>query len=601
MPRLNTDVKISASDKQKISRYFDQFERGTPTQIGNNPKDLLYAAKLIEHYYALQEKGGHLCKLFQPNSPLSIEHYPHHKAFFDATRTNKEVLFRAANRVGKTESGAYAVTCWSTGIYPDWWEGRVFDKQTYGWACGDTNDTVRTILQAKLLGSPIGTGLIPAKNIIDTVVKPNTGGTVDTIFVRHEPTGKVSQIKFKCHPYDSRILMADGSWSNIGDVSVGDAIRSPDGTPRQVTQRFQYDNAPVLRISTPSGSIKCTPNHPIYTQNRGWVNAGDIVLGDVLETCFFEPDSYVEKEDWEITSTALMIGDGCTRGKTPTFTCNEPEIVDLVVGILPDDLRVKRIKGTISYKISALRSGGGSNRLTLNLRRDDLWNVLSKDKHLPDWVFRLTRDKRVLFLRWLWGCDGTISPKHATYCTASKRLANDVRLLLWSLGMETKVSKAYCAAYPDNTYYHVRLNGENRLKFSEIGKLNRSSIANLKPRERNDRTVVKEIKQLQPQSVYCVGVEDVHELIVEGFRVGNTYESKARSFFGKDCDWVWMDEEPTGSDAALIWNQAYTRLLTTKGNLIITFTPIAGWTPLVKTFSETAVDLTPKEGIYVGG
>lgn len=270
MVRLNTDVKVSPGDRQKISRYFEQFEKDAPNKLGNNPKDLIYAAKLIEHYHALQEEGGHICKLFQPG-PLSIDRYTHHKAFFDATKLYKEVLFRAANRVGKSEAGAYAVSCWSTGIYPDWWDGRVFDRPTYGWACGDTNDTVRTILQAKLLGSPIGTGLLPKKNILDTVVRPNTGGTVDTIFVKHEPTGRVSQIKFK------------------------------------------------------------------------------------------------------------------------------------------------------------------------------------------------------------------------------------------------------------------------------------------------------------------------------------TYESKAKSFFGKDCDWIWMDEEPTGSDAMLIWNQAYTRLLTTKGNLIITFTPLMGWTPLVKEFAETAKDLTPRD------
>jgi hypothetical protein len=32
----------------------------------------------------------------------------------------------AANRIGKSEAGAYEVTCHLTGLYPPWWTGRRF-------------------------------------------------------------------------------------------------------------------------------------------------------------------------------------------------------------------------------------------------------------------------------------------------------------------------------------------------------------------------------------------------------------------------------------------------------------------------------------------
>lgn len=196
--RVNEGIQVSVEDQGKVAKLLKKFEAKEIKELGNNPRDLMYALKLIEHAQNLQETGGHLVKYFLPG-PLSIENYKHHKAFFDATKKYKQCLFRAANRAGKTISGAYTVTCWATGLYPDWWEGRKFDKATYGWVCGDTNDTVRTILQAELLGTPHGTGMIPKKNILDVVVRPNTGGTVDTIFVKHEPTGKVSQIKLKTY------------------------------------------------------------------------------------------------------------------------------------------------------------------------------------------------------------------------------------------------------------------------------------------------------------------------------------------------------------------------------------------------------------------
>lgn len=195
--RYQNDKAVSVADQKKITSILKKFERKEADKLGNNPQDLIYAAKLIEHYQELQETGGHLHKLFQPG-PLGIDKYTHHKAFFDATKTNKQTLFRAANRAGKSESGAYAVTCWTTGIYPDWWEGRTFDKPTYGWVAGDTNDTVRTILQDKFLGSPQGTGMIPKDCIYDVVTRPNTGGTADTIYVKHV-SGKLSRIKLKTY------------------------------------------------------------------------------------------------------------------------------------------------------------------------------------------------------------------------------------------------------------------------------------------------------------------------------------------------------------------------------------------------------------------
>ena len=57
-----------------------------------------------------------------------------------------------------------------TGLYPDWWEGRRFDRPVHAWAAGRTTMTVRNIIQAKLCGpvafagkrrTVAGTGLIP--------------------------------------------------------------------------------------------------------------------------------------------------------------------------------------------------------------------------------------------------------------------------------------------------------------------------------------------------------------------------------------------------------------------------------------------------------
>ena len=44
----------------------------------------------------------------------------------------------AANQVGKTWSAGMEVAMHATGIYPDWWTGRRWDRATTGWVAGIT-------------------------------------------------------------------------------------------------------------------------------------------------------------------------------------------------------------------------------------------------------------------------------------------------------------------------------------------------------------------------------------------------------------------------------------------------------------------------------
>jgi len=100
----------------------------------------------------------------------------------------------AANRVGKTESvGGYETTLHLTGEYPDWWQGRRFNRPTRGWAAGDTSNTVRDIIQTKLLGAigQWGTGLIPLRCIgRKPTLKRNVPDAVQDIYVKHKSGGQ---------------------------------------------------------------------------------------------------------------------------------------------------------------------------------------------------------------------------------------------------------------------------------------------------------------------------------------------------------------------------------------------------------------------------
>lgn len=94
-------------------------------------------------------------------------------------------MLRAANRVGKTYSAAYEAACHATLNYPDWWDGKRFSHSTLGWVVSHTNETSRDIVQKELLGSDVGTGLIPADSIAKvTYRQAGVSNVVDTVKVR---------------------------------------------------------------------------------------------------------------------------------------------------------------------------------------------------------------------------------------------------------------------------------------------------------------------------------------------------------------------------------------------------------------------------------
>jgi phage terminase large subunit-like protein len=108
--------------------------------------------------------------------------------FFKAGETERERAFMAANRVGKSSSGGgYETALHLTGLYPDWWEGRRFDRPIRAWVGGDTNETIREINQPILFGdaAAIGTGLIRAHLIDRIVYRRGSADAVESARIRH--------------------------------------------------------------------------------------------------------------------------------------------------------------------------------------------------------------------------------------------------------------------------------------------------------------------------------------------------------------------------------------------------------------------------------
>jgi phage terminase large subunit-like protein len=93
--------------------------------------------------------------------------------------------------------------------------------------------------------------------------------------------------------------------------------------------------------------------------------------------------------------------------------------------------------------------------------------------------------------------------------------------------------------------------------------------------------------------------------VCEGFQVRHksggistcsmkTYEMGWEKFQGTAPHWVWLDEEPSDY---MIFSECQTRILTSRGRVIVTFTPLSGETELVQHFMQG----NGSNGIYLKG
>lgn len=128
------------------------------------------------------------------NKLATYEPYKFQQEFHAAGRDNPERMLMAANRTGKTMSAAIEVTYHLTGLYPDWWKGKVFESPTLCWTGSTTNETSKDIVQKELiggLGEDLGTGWVPKSLIVGKPTTRQAGvkNVVDSFKVRHVSGG----------------------------------------------------------------------------------------------------------------------------------------------------------------------------------------------------------------------------------------------------------------------------------------------------------------------------------------------------------------------------------------------------------------------------
>lgn len=134
---------------------------------------------------------------------LSYRPYAKQLEFHSVGASNRERLFLAGNRCGKTQAGAFEMAMHLTGQYPDWWQGKRFLKPVRAWAAGITSESTRDVVQEKLFGAPDrredwGTGAIPKDCLGEIVMGRGIGNAIDLASIKHI-SGGWSSLSFKAY------------------------------------------------------------------------------------------------------------------------------------------------------------------------------------------------------------------------------------------------------------------------------------------------------------------------------------------------------------------------------------------------------------------
>jgi phage terminase large subunit-like protein len=129
--------------------------------------------------------------------------YAKQREFHAAGAAFRERLFMAGNQLGKTLAGAAEAAMHLTGRYPDWWQGRRFDRPIVMLAGSESYELTRDGVQRLLIGPPLneeewGTGFLPKAAIKATTRRAGASGALDSVTVRHV-SGRASTLLFKAY------------------------------------------------------------------------------------------------------------------------------------------------------------------------------------------------------------------------------------------------------------------------------------------------------------------------------------------------------------------------------------------------------------------
>ncbi|MHA5055010.1 helicase-related protein [Streptomyces sp. SD15] len=337
----------------------------------------------------------------------------------------------------------------------------------------------------------------------------------------------------KAQPLDSLVLTPRG-YRPMGEMTVGDIVVVPTGELAPVDGVFPQGERDVWRIVLSDGSsVECDDEHLwIVGTSCAWDRGQS---PKVMSTRQIRLDTYKANgsSKWYIPQATpvdlwsdaeppldpylfgLLLGDGSFRHNLRLSTVDD-EIREAVDAAVAPDCTLVPVPGSrcdYMVHLAGPKGGGRRNPVISTLRSLGLWGVTSHDKFVPSEFKNTTIKNRLSLLQGLMDTDGTVKPSglDASFCSASRQLAEDVAWLVRSLGGRARVvprKAAYTVsvALPDE-YVPFRLS-------------RKAAFMRPRPKYNTFRRGIRTVEYVGRKPVQCISVAHPdHAYVTDHFTV----------------------------------------------------------------------------------
>lgn len=265
----------------------------------------------------------------------------------------------------------------------------------------------------------------------------------------------------KALPITSHVLTPKG-WKLMGDMKVGDEVVSINGEKSYVTGVFPQGGLETYEITFNDGrTTECCGEHlwEVFSTRFGKLGGETRVMNtkqiaDKLQTKRFQGRMSIPKfsgifGDSNVFNIhpyilGVLIGDGDLSSGA---IWNKPEVFvkEKIKSLIPVGYEVSEYGGDRYGIINSIK-GGTKNLFIEELRQLGLMGKRSYEKFIPDVYKMCSREQRIQLLQGLLDSDGFADKGGIiTFSSSSKKLAQDVQELCWSLGYvcTLRVKKAF--------------------------------------------------------------------------------------------------------------------------------------------------------------
>lgn len=242
---------------------------------------------------------------------------------------------------------------------------------------------------------------------------------------------------------NSSLVRVPGGWKRIGELRIGDEVCSHDGAPSKVLGVFPQGVRDVYRIVFADGRVaRCGIEHLWEVRHRKWpqpkvIDSRQLMMMNQrspgrysvrMVTGEFEQAAALPIDPWLV---GFLIGDGGLTSCV-SFSTMDEEILLRVRDTVGEQYSIRRY-GECDYRI--VTPCGQPNPLKNHLRELGLYPKKSPDKRIPPQYLLAGREQRMELLRGLVDSDGWVEKYGCVQiATSSPGLAQDIRMLVWSLG-----------------------------------------------------------------------------------------------------------------------------------------------------------------------